>query len=182
MDIFNKKIETLFNINDAIKIGSELSLGHGFPSNLLSMSKKLYVYKRFFNIKLKKTLNVIVVLVDNVKYLCRTFKHKERNTYYCFINEEQNIISQRYAIAHCYGHILLGHLEDGQAQEDHGFKINDIKKNMDANHVANHILLPSNQLSSLIQLNYCNLDKMAHLSLISTTLIAHRLREDGYID
>lgn len=170
----------VFTLKEALKhIEEHVSLAR-LPIKPSLVIDPLYIKEKHFLFSKDKFVPVKIEYLPNVEYICKCYKKED--TYYCFVNKDRDNINQRLAVAHCAGHILLGHLDDNKERIDFNFKIESNQENKDANLLASHILYPTNYLKNTMKIGMTNISKIADIFQVSTKLVQKRLIEEGYLE
>lgn len=171
----------MYSLSDAVELVESLALESGIPIDPIFVANNLYIsrYKLFF--KLKQYLNVSVNYDSDVELISRVFKNTDNNSYVITVNKNSDVIAQRFAIAHCIGHILLGHLEDGDIKTQEKFPIECDEQDGEASIIASRLLLPTPMVYSTIHIGKCDINYMARILNVSTTLVHFRLKEESYL-
>lgn len=171
----------MYSLSDAVELVESLALESNIPIDPIFVANNLYIQKHKLFFKVKEYLNVSVNYDSDVDFISCVFKNTTSNAYFITVNEKFDEIAQRFAIAHCVGHILLGHLEDGEVKTQKKFPIECDEQDGDASIVASHLLFPTSMVESAIRIGRYDVNYMARIFDVSTTLVHFRLKEESYL-
>ena len=98
--------------------------------------------------------------------------------YRCEYNQDENELRIRFTMAHELGHVLLGHVSDGEKKKrDTENTAMDIYE-IDANKFAAELLMPEVRVKHFV-LSFASISSMAHAFRVSETAMLYRLKNLG---
>lgn len=101
------------------------------------------------------------------------------------INAEDDLIRQRFAIAHMLGHLVLGHLERGgvhRTEKTRHFLLDEpSREESEANRFALELLMPEDALEVALRAGYKKISELAGVFAVSEVALVERLKALSWI-